>query len=148
MAEDFHDKAFESSTLTKLGLFREYLKKWLPVFIRKNTFWPVINIFDLLCGPGKDKEGILGSPLIIIEELQPYIHTITDFGLRVRLFFNDLDTKKVEELKQNIQFSPFDISAFGIHYKEEDSKKVFYDYYSQMQSKDSASLFFFRSDWR
>ena len=57
MADDFFDKPFTEDTNVKLELYREYLKKWFPVFIAaKNPFvslvknpdikWSGIIVFD------------------------------------------------------------------------------------------------------
>ena len=142
MAEDFHERAFESSTLTKLELFGKYLRKWLPVFVRENAIWPVINIFDLFSGPGKDIEDEPGSPYIIVKELQSYIPVILDCNLKVRVYFNDNDKKKISNLKQYISSLPFDTDAIEIKYSEEEFENAFLKYYDVMQSKNSASLLF------
>jgi hypothetical protein len=35
MGNDFHSKPFDEGTQTKLIIFEEYIKEWLPVFLKK-----------------------------------------------------------------------------------------------------------------
>ena len=75
--KDFHNAPFDEGTKAKLAIFRDYLREWLPVFISAKTiYWKTINIYDFFAGPGKDKNSTKGTPLIILEELQPYINLI------------------------------------------------------------------------
>ena len=63
-SKDIFKKPFDEGTKTKLEIFRNYLKEWLPVFVAKQTIiWNNIQIFDFCSGQGKDVEGTLGSPL-------------------------------------------------------------------------------------
>jgi three-Cys-motif partner protein len=103
MNKDFHSNDFKSSTITKLELFRKYLQEWLPVFIRPNAIWPTINIFDLFAGPGTDPSGTIGSPLIILEELQRFQHVIKSENLDIQIFFNDNDQEKIDNLEKSVQ---------------------------------------------
>ena len=74
MTKDLHSRPFDEGTLAKLSIFRNYLKGWLPVFLATgNVHWKHINIYDFFAGPGGDTNHTKGSPLIIIDELFPYI---------------------------------------------------------------------------
>ncbi len=35
MERDLHNKSFDEGTKAKLAIFRDYLREWLPVFIKK-----------------------------------------------------------------------------------------------------------------
>ena len=72
MALDLHNKAFDEETMVKLSLYKNYIQEWLPVFISNNAQFQYINIFDFFCGPGKDKHGQKGSPLITLDILEQY----------------------------------------------------------------------------
>lgn len=76
---NLHSKPFDEGTLIKLDLFRFYVREWLPVFISaKKIYWKTLNIYDFFAGPGKDVDGKKGTPLIILEELEPYYGEIVD----------------------------------------------------------------------
>jgi three-Cys-motif partner protein len=67
---NLHLKPFDESTCEKLGLYREYLREWLPVFIH-NQHIDSIQVFDFFTGPGRDIDGTSGSPLITCEKKLP-----------------------------------------------------------------------------
>ena len=63
---DHHREQFDAGTQTKLEIFENYLEAWLPTFIQ----WvgcKQVHICDFFAGPGRDKAGNRGSPLIIID---------------------------------------------------------------------------------
>jgi three-Cys-motif partner protein len=100
MARDIHKTPFDEGTKAKLSIFQDYLKEWLPVFLsKKEIYWNTINVFDFFAGPGSDSIGNKGTPLIIIEELSPYIDNIIQKRLKVNLYFNEFSRTKQEELK-------------------------------------------------
>lgn len=79
MARDIHKAPFDEGTKAKLSIFQDYLKEWLPVFLaKKEIYWNTINVFDFFAGPGSDSKGNKGTPLIILEELTPYIDNIIE----------------------------------------------------------------------
>jgi len=53
---NLHQKPFDGATRDKLGLYREYLREWLPVFISGSTV-EIIQVFDFFAGPGFDVSG-------------------------------------------------------------------------------------------
>ena len=105
----FHNRSFDDGTQLKLALFRRYIRKWLPVFLtryggeRKN--FERINIYDFFAGPGYDPGGEAGSPIIIMEEIKKFCQR--NPGLKanvdVRMVFNDLKQKKIDQLEKAIQ---------------------------------------------
>lgn len=130
MAKDLHEKPFDESTKAKLAIFQDYLKEWLPVFIaRKEIFWKDINIYDFFAGPGCDVDGVKGTPLLILDELENYLETIKYKGLNINLYFNEFDINKCSELKKRLENyelknKPYNIEIDSLDFKESYSKKA------------------------
>lgn len=142
MERDIHKKNFDEGTLAKLDLFRFYLREWLPVFISaRNIYWKTINIYDFFAGPGKDLSGEDGTPLIIINELEPYIDEIRNKGLKINLYFNEFNNEKFEQLKQNIKNctagKPYNIEIGSLDFVE-----AFNNKYNSLIGDDNANLLF------
>lgn len=97
--KDFHNNEFDDGTLIKLHVFKEYLKAWLPVFVKiKQPYWNKIFIYDFFAGSGTDGQGNLGSPMIIIDELKNFCNDLKQKGLELKVVFNEFDEKKKEKL--------------------------------------------------
>ena len=104
MAKDFHNKPFDEETILKLGIFQGYIREWLPVFLSRKSF-STINIFDFFAGPGRDCNGVKGSPLIIVEELKKYLENpafSAASDVEVKVLFNDDSQNKIDLLKKEI----------------------------------------------
>lgn len=143
MSRDIHKKAFDEGTKAKLAIFNDYLKEWLPVFLARNEIiWNTINIFDFFAGPGSDSSNTSGSPLIILDELQPYFDKIITKKLNVNLYFNEYDTKKYEELISKVLPDDRDLHPYSITVESLDFKIAFEKYYPKMSDKNSANLLF------
>lgn len=98
---DLHDKPFDAGTKTKLSIYRGYVRAWLQVFLHTDAFrGKPLQFFDLFCGPGEDQVGKPGSPFILIQELTAQQSGVQQRGHEVRIFFNDNDTAKIENLKR------------------------------------------------
>jgi len=112
---DIFKKPFDDGTKTKLEIFRNYLREWLPVFLAKQEIiWNNIQIFDFCSGRGKDVDGTLGSPLIILTELNNWTGNIVNKKLNVRVVLNEYDkslfanlTPLVAELKKPNVYETF-----------------------------------------
>ena len=98
---NFHKKAFDPATQVKLDIYQKYVENWLPTFI-KSEKPRSINIYDFFCGPGKDKEGRLGSPLLAIESCKKFDEMMREDRVQVNFFFNDSMKSKVAELEKNL----------------------------------------------
>ena len=61
---DLHTKPFDEQTLTKLELFEDYAKEWIPTFVMSSHH--IICVFDFFAGPGYDKNHVAGSPIRIL----------------------------------------------------------------------------------
>jgi three-Cys-motif partner protein len=96
---DIFKKPFDDGTKTKLEIFRNYLREWLPVFLAKQeVVWNKIQIFDFCSGKGKDIDGSLGSPLIILTELNNWVENIVTKKLNVRIVLNEYDKNLFADL--------------------------------------------------
>jgi hypothetical protein len=100
-ARDLHNKAFDEGTKTKLEIYRSYIRTWLQVFLHADAFRrKPLQFFDFFCGPGEDSSGEPGSPLILINELLAERTSIAQRGHAIRIFFNDQDVAKIDNLKR------------------------------------------------
>lgn len=104
MAKNHFNKPFDDGTKAKLIIFRNYLKEWLPVFIstREKTFWKDIYIYDFFAGEGKDIDGTLGSPLIILDILNEFEYLVTKTDVKINIIFNEKDEKTFGILSEHI----------------------------------------------
>lgn len=90
MNRDHHSKPFDEGTLTKLALYRAYLKEWLPTFLGEKTpHINRVNIFDFFAGPGQDVGGHKGSPLIALEEIESQKELLAKRGITAFLYLNE-----------------------------------------------------------
>lgn len=112
MAKNINAKPFDEATLSKLSIFRECFKEWLPVFIH-SKFIDKIFIYDFFAGSGKDTNGNFGSPLILLDvakgEKCKYCSSIKEKELenKVIFLFNEKEPflksqKKFNELNLNV----------------------------------------------
>jgi three-Cys-motif partner protein len=141
MSKDFFDKPFTEDTNVKLELYREYLKKWFPVFIASGKpFVNVVNLFDFFCGTGKDSEGTHGSPLIALGVLNLFKGAVERTNVQINLYFNDQNTDYLNELKSNIDNFHFNKSKINLHFSNED----FVDLFPKIlpKTKNAANLMF------
>lgn len=134
---DIHSKEFDSATQVKLELLREYLREWLPVFLKKKEkFWNDVFIYDFFAGEGYDNSKNPGSPLIIIDELKEYHEDIIKDKMSLRLIFNDIDKSKIDKLEDNIDGKfPYQIDFFN-----EDFTILFNRMYPIMSNKINVKL--------
>lgn len=136
--KDLFDKPFDEGTKSKLDIYREYLKEWLPVFVsRVPPIWKKVQIFDFFAGKGKDKNGEKGSPLIAVNLINVYIEYIIQNKVEVILHLNELNEISYEALAENINGLGinFQIKTYNLEFK-----KVFEVLYPSM--KESANFLF------
>jgi three-Cys-motif partner protein len=143
MARDIHKAPFDEGTKAKLSIFQDYLKEWLPVFLaKKEIYWNTINVFDFFAGPGSDSKGNKGTPLIILEELKPYIDNITQKNLKVNLYFNEYSKVKHAELKSKLRPEKEDLKPYSIDIESFDFKESFERQFPKMGNKNCVNLLF------
>jgi len=129
MSKDLHKSPFDDATKSKLAIFRDYLREWLPVFIAKREiYWDTVNIFDFFAGPGSDTVGNKGTPLIIIQELAPFINTIVEKKLKINLYFNEFNRSKCNDLRlklvDELKGKPYSSEVESLDFHEAYTKKL------------------------
>jgi three-Cys-motif partner protein len=97
--KDLHEKPFDEGTITKLEIFENYAREWLPTFIMsgQKDLW----IFDFFAGTGYDKEGIAGSPIRILQQIKNQTGNIFQKKTKIHICFNEYDKQKYESLQQS-----------------------------------------------
>ncbi len=101
---DLHAEAFDSETKEKLEIYASYLREFLPVFLLSNKAIKAIQIFDFFAGPGKDLNGIPGSPLItckIVDEALRMYGKVSSPS--INLFFNEFNKAKHGQLSKCLE---------------------------------------------
>jgi three-Cys-motif partner protein len=93
---DLHKKPYDEGTKEKLDFYHDYLLEWLYVFIN-SPYVNALQIFDFFAGPGSDKAGKPGSPVIICDEIHKVLEQ-REIKHKIRLYFNELDAEKFKDL--------------------------------------------------
>ena len=94
---DLHEKPFSEETITKLSIFEDYAKAWIPTFVMAE--WSCeMNIFDFFAGTGYDKNNIAGSSIRILTQVSKYIGNIFAKKKRINIYINELDFDKYNQL--------------------------------------------------
>ncbi len=102
MSRDFHNNPFDEGTNVKLGLFRDYVREWLPVWLSRSVPGVPITIADFFAGPGSDCKGNPGSPLITLEEVRKSALLIEQRRAQVRLLLNEAAKGKAATLRRTM----------------------------------------------
>jgi three-Cys-motif partner protein len=101
--DDFHDHPFDDGTITKLQIWELYAREWLPVFLtREASRWTEIHVYDFFAGPGADSDGVLGSPLRLLNQLNHASNLPGWRSTRIYCHFSDSDAAKVATLRRRI----------------------------------------------
>ena len=134
MAKDMHKSKWDNATITKLNVFEQYVNDWLNVTLNCNQddeAYDTLEIYDLFCGSGFDgTKTERGSPIRILDAVLKR----NKKGKTIKIYFNDRDKNKIDELKQiinekyknlkseniELNFSSQDVSNYKI-----DSKKYY-----------------------
>jgi three-Cys-motif partner protein len=114
---DFHKKPFDEGTLTKLGIFELYTQEWIPVFVSQpQPKFEELHFFDFFSGPGKDSNGVYGSPLRIIDQLRRYFRKGMAGWTKVRIVVHlfDEDREKIARLNSIIEQQEWAISGVQV----------------------------------
>jgi three-Cys-motif partner protein len=97
---DLHSKPFDESTITKLEIFEDYAKAWIPTFVMQKDI-KEIHVFDFFSGPGYDKNSIPGSPIRILNIIESYLGYFLSKKTKIVLHLNEFDLKKYNLLVKN-----------------------------------------------
>ena len=141
MSKEFFNRPFTEDTNVKLELYREYLKKWFPVFIAAHRpIVQIVNLFDFFCGTGRDSEGTAGSPIIALEVLKEYEDLVKATKVQINLFFNDQNKQYLDQLDENVNKLGYDRANINIYFHNED----FVDLFPKLlpKTKKAANLMF------
>lgn len=99
---NLHNEPFDESTLTKLDLYRRYVRAWLPVFLNaQKLVVDRMQIFDFFAGLGYDENGICGSPVIALQEIQTALSQDHRNSPEIHLYLNEYMRGKFENLKND-----------------------------------------------
>lgn len=96
MAKDMREIK-DNATLIKLDVFERYVDEWLNVTLN-NPICDTLEIYDLFCGSGFDGT-TKGSPIRILDAVLKRDRK----GKNIKIYFNDKDKSKVDNLKQIIE---------------------------------------------
>ena len=103
MAKNINSKPFQDTTKLKLDIFRECFREWLPVFIHTKWTGEVV-IFDFFAGSGKDSNGVLGSPLFLLDEAKGENSGLcSKVNKNISFIFNEAVVEKSKELIVNVE---------------------------------------------
>ncbi|MEO6995987.1 MAG: three-Cys-motif partner protein TcmP [Lacunisphaera sp.] len=141
---DFHEKAFDEGTLTKLEIFQLYTREWLPVFLARKQEWlRAVHLYDFFAGPGTDGVGVLGSPLRTLKVLREYStdKNAAAWGkIEITAHFSDATLRKVVALKKNVETEAWSVPGVNV----ETSRAEFVDAFAANEAifnaRDSAKL--------
>ena len=89
---DHHSKPFDEGTLTKLELFEAYAQEWIPTFVmsKHSNIW----IFAFFARPGYDLNGVPGSPIRLLHQINNQIGNIFQKNIKINVCFNEYDKQK------------------------------------------------------
>jgi len=126
--KNLHEKPFDEGTITKLEIFENYAREWLPTFIMSNQkeLW----IFDFFAGVGYDKNGVAGSPIRILQQIKNQIGNIFQKKTKINVCFNEYNKQKYEQLQQSCN-----------KYISDNSELLRLDINLQFRNADVAELF-------
>jgi three-Cys-motif partner protein len=137
---DLHYRAFDEGTRDKLGLYRDYLREWLPVFINGLAL-ESINVFDFFAGPGFDVEENPGSPVITCDEINKSIAQNEKKRVIIKAYFNEKDTEKYKNLSSYVEEQRVTLPQVVISTLKEDFQSAFKKWTPSMHGRVANLLF-------
>ena len=100
---NFHANPFDEATLTKLEMFENYARSWIPVFCSPPYRDSRINIVDLFAGPGRDSNQNPGNPLLLLKQIREYSSLAQTHNVQIRLILNEKIKKKAKALQATME---------------------------------------------
>lgn len=127
--KDLHGKPFDEGTITKLDIFENYAKEWIPAFVMSDSV-KEIWIFDFFAGTGYDLNGVAGSPIRILQQIKRQIGTILKQGTKIGICFNEFDKEKFTLLEKSckqflLENQELEKAGVKIHYRNTDFAELF-----------------------
>ena len=133
-SKEFHEKPFSEETITKLTIFEEYTKKWLPVFLLVGV--KELNICDFFAGTGEDKIGIPGSALRILNVIHSFEELIIEKRVKINLYLNESENDENTVLynsTQNVIQKMGRVSPYlDVYYPNKDFQELYKDIYPKL----------------
>ncbi|MDR0510193.1 MAG: three-Cys-motif partner protein TcmP [Rikenellaceae bacterium] len=127
--KDLHSQPFDEGTITKLKIFENYAKEWIPTFVMSGSV-KEIWIFDFFAGTGYDLNGVAGSPIRILQQIKNQIGNIPKKGTKINVYFNEFEKEKYnlleESCKQFLSNNPeLERGGLEVHYRNADFAELF-----------------------
>ena len=140
-SEEIEHKPYSEGTLVKLDIFKLYARAWLPVFTAlPDPHWKRLHIFDFFAGEGRDCEGALGSPALLLKEIKDRSGDICRKGLNVTLTACDLKSDKVASLKHYLETEHGIPNWLTFEAMPGEFEKTFAHYLPILRATDTACL--------
>jgi len=98
--KNLHAKPFDEGTITKLEIFENYSKEWIPTFVMSQHY-PEVWIFDFFAGTGYDIAGVAGSPIRILKQIKGQSGNIFNTKTKIYVCFNEFEKDKFDSLQQS-----------------------------------------------
>lgn len=98
---DHHRQPYDEGTITKLQLFEKYAEAWIPTFVMSQ--YSEIYIYDFFAGTGRDSEGVPGSAIRLLRQIESQTGNIFKTKTKIHLVLNELDTEKCATLKSHCE---------------------------------------------
>ncbi|OPZ07640.1 MAG: hypothetical protein BWZ08_01725 [candidate division BRC1 bacterium ADurb.BinA292] len=103
MARDINKNPYDSKTLTKLEIFEAYVREWLPVFIESRHVTRAA-IWDFFAGSGRDSDGVPGSPLRILNQIESFKTKLAAKpNMQIRVVLNEGNSRKYADLSRVVE---------------------------------------------
>lgn len=143
--QDVQTKLLQHSK-AKIRLLGEYLKRYLNIIVN-DTYTERIKIFDVFCGEGIYKNQGEGSPLVILRLVKD-IYLANKVNQKrippIDCYFNDIDTSKIEKLKNIVAERQLHSTDFGeIEFSSQDYKEKIKDIYNVIDKLKNQKAFVF-----
>ncbi len=138
--KDLHKKPFSEETITKLDVFEDYAREWLPVFVMSSK---EICIYDFFAGTGYDLNGVPGSPIRILTQVYIQLKAIIAKKTIIHIHFNEYKKEKFDLLKTSCDtfvnshqklHSAVNSSLVKIYYENEDFPVAFSKHFPKIQT--------------
>ncbi|MFH1080096.1 MAG: three-Cys-motif partner protein TcmP [Pseudomonadota bacterium] len=139
-SRNLHKKPYDEGTQDKLALYREYLREWLPVFIN-SPHVDSLQIFDFFAGPGNDKVGNPGSPLIFCDEIRNALDHRGNQAKKIRAYFNEYAEDKHRNLSACIDGQRIKLPEVEFTITQKDFYSAFEQCKPLMREKTANLLF-------